>query len=195
MKNIILGSFLSGCFFSSLLCAAAQSFPSQMVVEFNHQKNVLMKMGETERKGVYEVILYLQNPVFEPSYVLYFELLSNKEISQIDLSWKKSQTAEEVKNLFKEDFKSALDKVDRDHLTAEIDAFLKVLPGMNENDILTFRWYPGGTIEVRKGKEKKGEIKNAKFAKALWYIWLGPSSIIKREQLISNYENLDVPSD
>jgi Chalcone isomerase-like len=190
MKFVLFIVFLSA--FISSCESPDQPHPTVIFIQHEHESISLEKMGETERKGLYHITLYLQNPVYEPADVLFYELESNKEISQFDLIWRKSQKSEKIKNQFTEDFKNILGPDEYQSLAKEISAFVDLLPDLKENEPLTLRWIPGGTIEIWKDNQKRGEIHSTHFAKALWNLWLGSKSVVNRIQLISNFDNLDV---
>ena len=184
-----LFKLLTGLFFLSA-CESADMHTPKKEIKEKDARFPLVKMGQTERKGNYEIVLYLQNPVYEPSEVLFFELQSDKEMSEFELTWQASMTADEVKKLFKKDFQNTLDGVELESLSRQIADFLALLPDLKSGEKLTLRRVPAGKVEVRKGDRKLGEIHNIPFAKALWNIWLGPHSVVNRILLISNYVNI-----
>lgn len=174
----------------TFLCDGAQ-IPSEIVIDDPHSKLVLNKTGVSLRKDYYQVVLYLQNALFAQDDVLFFELFSNREISQINLMWTNTFEADVVKRIFKHDFESVLTPSQQASNKKEIENFLAFLPGFEKNDVLILRWSPGGIIEGWKGDKQLGKIENLSFAKALWSIWLGPKSVVNRHKLITIYENVE----
>lgn len=171
------------------------SSANEILIERNRHQTVLNKTGQTDRKGLYQIVLYLQNPVNAPYEVIYYEIFSNKEISQINLIWESPISAEKAKKLFTNDFQMVLKEKEQTALGEEIRTFISFIPDFQPKDILSLRWNPGGYVEAWKNNKKIGEVRSLPFAKALWSLWLGSNSIVNRQQLISNYENVDAFTD
>lgn len=56
---------------------------------------------------------------------------------------------------------------------------------VKENQQYVLRWLPGGTILSTIQGEEKPAITNDTFARILWPIWLGPDSVVDRDDLVA----------
>jgi len=158
--------------------ATGESFPGQ--VSFDDY--TLNATGVSTRKKlmfkVYSVASYLQENG-DTSGDKFQQIMNPKNAKQLILVWVRDVDAAKVQGGFKNSLKSNAAPA------AETDTFVSFFSDVSKGDKHVLRWIPGDEIEVEINGSSAGTIKNEAFAKALWMIWFGNKSVVKRDQLVS----------
>lgn len=168
-----------------------KTFPKEISFENKGKTYTVQLTGTAVRKkffvNVYTIAHYLENPPSNSTSEEIFRIiLSDNKAKQLTMHWTRDVSVQKVKDAFQESFHKVISEQEFASIQKEIDQFL----GFYQQDVHSgnqheIRWIPGGIIEVILNEESKGTITNPGFAKALWSIWLGPKSILNRDQLIA----------
>jgi hypothetical protein len=184
---LLLGSPLNGFAKEIKDTASGESFPDTVSFESEGGKYNLDITGTALRKKfivkVYGVAHYLEKGT-ELKGDKFEDILNDDKAKQLTMKWLRGATVEQVQSGYRESFKIAV--ADTSAISKEIDTFVAFFNApVNKGDVHVLRWLPSGEIEVEINGKKAGTIKNGEFAKDLWSIWLGPSSVVNRDALIS----------
>lgn len=162
--------------------ATGESFPEQVTFDYNGKSYTLDATGVSTRKKlmfkVYSVASYLQ--AGENGKGNKFEQVMNPDLAkQLTMKWVRDVNAAKVQD----GFKSSL--VSNQAPKSETDQFISFFSDVSKGDETVLRYIPGGTVEVLINGSSAGTIQNQDFANALWLIWFGNNSVVKRDQLVS----------
>lgn len=189
----LLASFLvSVPLFAETFIERQSDTPFEKNVTFTHkgQTYSLDATGASLRrkwfvKG-YAVAHYLQNPIRADQETVLKDIFSSDKGKQITMIWLHKLPLALIREGFQESLQKNLKEADYTALKPEIDKFLNFFKADAQvNDMTTFRWLPGGYMELSNNDVKLGSLVNEALAQALWSIWLGPDSVVNRKQLIS----------
>ena len=167
--------------------ATGQTFPSEVSFDYGGKDYTLEATGVATRKKfmfkVYSVASYLQEGGNGQGDKIQ-QIMQPDSAKQLTLKWVRNVNAEKVQN----GFRNSLEKVITDGgLRGEVDKFVSFFnEDVKVGDEQVLRWVPGGTIVVIINGTEKGTIENQEFAKALWNVWFGKKSVVKRDDLTSS---------
>ncbi len=186
-------------FFIPFLCLAQEfledpltqaRFP--LVIAFNDKEidDILQATGVASRTKffvkVYSIAHYWQHPLKGSEQEIVEAIFQDGKAKQFIIRWLRDIPLEKVRETFYDTFQNILPENDRHHLQKDIDRFLTFYDeDVQKNEQHGIRWLPGGHIQLWVDGKKKGELTSVNFAKALWNIWLGPKSVVNRQQLLS----------
>lgn len=169
------------------------SFPSE--VSFNEgSKSYQLKLtGVSTRQKfflkIYSIASYIENPEFFNSDqdALNYILNETSLAKQLTMHWIRGIGVEKLREAYHEGIQKTLTQEQFQSLQKEINTFLNLFnKGSNAGDIYILRWLPKGKLTLDVNGQRIGEIVNTTFAKAVWEIWLGDHSVVKRDRLVSN---------
>jgi hypothetical protein len=165
-------------------------FPRDAAIEHEGKKYQLQITGETTRKKlfikVYSIAHYLEKKANENNTNKINAIMSDDNAKQFTLKWVYDVNSQKIQNAYEDSFHKVFTELEYDQLKNEINQFLHFFnQDAHKGDEYILRWFPGGYLEVMVNGQKKGSISNPKFVKGLWNIWLGPKSIVNRNELIS----------
>jgi hypothetical protein len=171
--------------------ATGSSFPDNVRFIYNNVDYSLQGTGVATRKkffvNVYSVAHYIEGGrQLKYSSDIWRQIFSDDKAKQLTLIWARNVDAAVVQEGYTETLKKILSPVEYRKFREQIDAFLS-LAGKNvrSHDRHILRWIPGGILEIEINGEKVGTIQDTEFLEAVWKIWLGPKSVVNRNQLIS----------
>lgn len=166
---------------------SGEVFPDTVSFDFEGNKYNLDLTGTAIRKKyivkVYAVAHYLeQGPVLTGDK--YEQILTDDRAKQLTMRWLRGVTAEQLVHGYKESLEAVFGK--DNEFSDEVEAFLGFLNvNVKKGDVHILRWIPGGVIEYLINDQKVGTIENEAFAKGLWATWIGPNSVVNRQELTS----------
>lgn len=165
------------------------SFPLE--VRFTHRGTpyTLNATGAAVRRkwfiNGYAIAHYIKDPVTGSQEVVLKDVFSDEKPKQLTIQWLHRLQLKLIQDSFRESFDIVLAPADAAKLKDSIDKFLSFFKADAEvNDKHDIRWLPGGNIELYLNGERMGSLINIDLAKALWSIWLGPNSVVDRQQLL-----------
>lgn len=165
------------------------SFPEQVTFIFNEKEYQLQATGVATRKKlvikVYSIAHYLQDgaPTGQDKIP---EILQDSLTKQLTIKWARDVPASKIQETFQESLKNSTAGSSSGDLQSDINKFVSFFSqDAKKGEEHTFRWIPGGNIEVVINNNPVGTITNVEFAKGLWNIWFGPHSVVDKENLIS----------
>jgi hypothetical protein len=190
--------FLSSLLFASSLIGletvtdpnTGEAFPKEVNFDYDGKSYALDATGVATRKKlvvkVYSIAHYLQKGEGIQGGDPFQKILSDNLAKQLTIQWVRDVSHDKMQEAFQEAFHKVFpDTYNRD-MKAPIEQFLKLFPqDVHKGDQYVIRWIPGGTIEVLINGKETGHFTNPEFAKGVWSIWLGPYSIVKRDELVS----------
>jgi hypothetical protein len=165
-------------------------FPKEVSFDIGGTKHTLQATGASTRVKffvkVYALASYVENPVKTNVDALVNQILDGNPARQFTLHWLRDVEAEKIKSGFIEGLQKM---VSPEQFTAFNDATTKYLSvydnGVKNDDVIILRWLPDGTLLVMKNDKVTAEIKDNAFARAVWYMSVGPNSVVKRNELFS----------
>ncbi len=168
----------------------ASQFPAQVSFEHAGTKYQLEKTGEATRKKffvkVYYVASYLENGVVTNKANAFDQILTDNKAKQLTLKFVHEASASKIHEAYEDSFKKEISGEEYAAMRKDIDTYMGFFNAdVNVGDEQVIRWLPGGYIEVIINGKSAGNITNPAFAKALFSIWFGPNSIVKREDLVA----------
>ncbi len=198
MKTLTIKALSLFLFFSTLCIAqdtitdrsTKKSFPRSVSFEYLGKNYDLEATGVATRKKffakVYSVAHYMEKSDEEQRGNVFDDILNSDKAKQLTSIWVRDVGLNKVKSGYRESFQKSIGRGQIKEFDNEIDQFLSFFTSnVDTNDEHIFRWMPDGSIEVEINGEKKGEIKNERFARGLWGIWFGRSSVVNRNDLVS----------
>jgi len=160
--------------------ATGESFPEQVSFDYKGKSYTLDATGVSTRKKlifkVYSIASYLEKGGSGDK----FEQVMNPDLAkQLTMKWVRDVNAAKVQD----GFKSSL--VSNQAPISETGQFISFFGDVKKGDETVLRYIPGGIVEVLVNGATAGTIENQEFANALWLIWFGDGSVVKRDQLVS----------
>lgn len=167
------------------------TFPDKVTIEKDGKTFQLTNTGVATRRKlivkVYSIASYLQDGAFKGGDK--FQVLESDEFAkELILKFNHEVSAEKLRNSFLESFKNNLSPADYSNLQPIIDRTLGVFTDVKPGDELVIRALPGGYVDLSLNGKELIKDTNAGFVKALWATWIGPNSVVKRENLVSNLQ-------
>jgi len=170
--------------------STGKSFPAEVTFKFDDTDYNLKATGIATRKKffvkVYSIAHYMQDPQKGTLNEVMQEVMNDKRAKQFTAVWLRPVDEKKIHDSYMEALRKNLGDEGFEKHSEDVNQFLAFFGGgAQTNDTHIVRWIPEGVIEVEINDEVKGQIKNEEFAKAVWEIWLGPRSVVKREELVS----------
>lgn len=170
--------------------STGQSFPSQVTLTNDGKTYNLNATGVATRKKfivkVYSIASYLQSDAAAGADK-FSAFLDANNARQLVLKWVHDASLDKVKSAWNDGFINNLNASELAALQPTIDQFTAFFTqDAKPGDEYVFSAYPNGLVEVSINGKKAGGVTNKDFSKALWSIWFGPSSVVSRDNLVSN---------
>jgi len=163
--------------------STGKSFPAKVSFDFEGEQYNLSGTGVSTRKKffvkVYSVASYIEDPDSVKGGDVFDNILNSKGAKQLSFQWVRNVPQNKVR----QGYRDALGKHTSN--AAHIVEFTDFFGDVKSGDKHTIRWLPGGTITVSINGEEKGKMQNEEFAKAVWSVWFGSGSVVKRDRLVS----------
>lgn len=192
LSAIVFTSIMGGLFAQNEIVDSStrETFPREISFEANGKNYQLEATGVATRKKlivkVYSVAHYLQKGVAQPNTDIFEVIMSDDNAKQITMKWVRDVGADKVLETFQEAFRKAFPGEQYGKMLGVINQFLPFFSqGAHKGDEFDLRWLPAGYVEVLINGKKIGNVTNKEFAQGLWSIWLGPGSIVNRNDLVS----------
>ncbi len=168
-----------------------QSFPGTQIVQFNGSDHTLMATGVATRKKffikIYSIAHYMEDPPKVMGSAVFDEILNSKKPKRFYLKWVRNVSKKQIQDGYQESFNAVANRSTIKQIEADISKFVGFFNnGAKKGDSHILTWFPDGTIDATINGQAVGAIKNPDFARALWSIWIGPRSVVNRNDLISN---------
>ncbi len=167
------------------------SFPKNVVIEYNDEKLDLVRTGQTIRKKfflkIYSMAHYAQKKPdnsLEKGDIFQY-ILQQYGAKQISMVFLRSLKAEQIQESLISGIKLNTNEEEYSKILLQIETFMRAIhEDVKENDEFILRWLPDGTIvSLFQGKEISS-IKGENFARTLWSIWFSDYSVVDRDMLI-----------
>jgi hypothetical protein len=193
MRSSILFLFL----FPALLLS--QTMVKEPSTEKNFPSSVTFKSGSTEytlnltglsvRKKyffkVYGIAHYMQDAGSMSKSDAFKACLTDGKAKQITMDFARDVDYKSIIDTYNESFKEIATKEELASVQSALTQYLGYFDKeVKENQQYVLRWIPGGTILATIQGEEKPPIANETFARVLWSIWLGPDSVVDRDDLV-----------
>lgn len=163
--------------------ATGKSFPQTVSFDYQGKTLNLSGTGVSTRKKffvkVYSVASYIEDPSSVKGDDVFNNILNSKSAKQLSFQWVRNVKANKVQ----EGYRQSLGKVTSN--AAHIVKFADFFGDVKSGDKHTIRWLPDGTLTVSINGEEKGKMQNEQFAKDVWSVWFGKSSVVDRNKLVS----------
>ena len=194
MRSIIFLFFI----IPSLLLS--QTMVKEPSTEKNFPSTVTFKAGETEytanltgltvRKKfffkVYGIAHYLQDAGTMSKTDAFKACLTDGKAKQITMDFARDVDNQKIIDSYNEAFKENATKEELAAVQNSLKQFIGYFDKeVKENQQYILRWIPGGTIASIVQGEEKPSITDPLFARLLWSIWLGPESVVDRDDLVA----------
>lgn len=165
------------------------AFPTEMRFTHRGKPFVLKATGAAVRRkwftNGYAIAHYIQDPTIGTQEVVLKEVFSDERPKQMTILWLHRLPLKLIQESFRESLAKVLGPTDNTRLKDTIEKFVDFYKVDAEvQDKHYIRWLPGGNIELYRNDEKVGNLVSVDLAKALWSIWLGPDSVVDRQELL-----------
>lgn len=165
------------------------SFPAKITVEENGQDVTLQATGVSTRKKffvkIYSVVSYVQEGSGLNAGNAFSKILEPGYMKQINSKWVRSVEADKIKEGYHDSFRKVLQN-GNDQLNQMVEKYISFFGPVKKGDEHVINWLSDNTIVVMINGQERGRLQSEEFAKALWSIWFGKSSVVNRDALISN---------
>lgn len=165
------------------------AFPTEVSFEQDGNNYHLDATGVTTRKKffvkVYSVAHYMEEPVKGDRSAAFQEVLNGNQAKQLTIHWLRPIDGRKIQEAFSEALGQTMNRRQFSESKELIDTFTEFFEeGATKKDEHIIRWLPQGTLVVEINGKERGKIEDPAFAQAVWEIWLGPKSIVNRNQLV-----------
>jgi hypothetical protein len=173
--------------------------PRSITVEHNNEQLELYLTGLTVRRkfflDIYTMTHYLeQQPTMTNASTpdsesqekkIYRNILQNNSAKQISMVFMRKLSAQQIQKSLRSGLIKNSSEYEYLQILPQVEQFMQAIySDVKRNDEFTIRWFSDGTvISLFQGKQISS-IKDMKFAKTLWAIWFGDSSVVNRKALI-----------
>lgn len=165
------------------------SFP--MEVRFTHRGKpyTLKATGAAVRRkwftNGYVIAHYIQDPIKGSQEAVLKQVFADDRPKQMTILWLHRLPLKLIQDSFRESLGKVLGPENEALLKGNIDKFVDFFKVDAEvRDTHYIRWLPGGNIELYRNDERVGNLISVDLAKALWSIWLGPDSVVDRQDML-----------
>lgn len=165
------------------------SFPLEVRFTHRGKSYTLEATGAAVRRkwftNGYAIAHYIQDPVSGSQEIVLKEVFSDDKPKQMTILWLHRLPLKLIRDSFQESLTKVLGPADATRLKDNIEKFVELFKVDAEvQDRHDIRWLPGGNIELYRNDERVGSLINVDLAKALWSIWLGPDSVVDRQEML-----------
>lgn len=167
-----------------------KNFPSSVTFKSGMSEYTLNLTGLAVRKKfffkVYGIAHYIEGKETMSEADAYRECLDDGSAKQITMDFARDVDNKSIIGSYNDAFEENATEEELAAVQADLKQFLSYFSTeVKENQQYVLRWIPGGTvISIIQGKEKPA-ITNVTFARILWSIWLGPDSVVDRDDLVA----------
>lgn len=166
------------------------SFPLERVVEHRGYTYNLGATGVStasqDYTKVYSVAHYLQNPIKFSRKLLLERIFRNDVVKELVIQWVRSLAGGAFREIFHKSFETTMNKEQLAVAHLSNEKILSFFPnGVQKGDFHIYRWLAGGEIEFEVNGSVVGTINTPGYAPLFWAVWLGPNSVVNRNQLLS----------
>ncbi len=170
--------------------STGKKFPKEVTFTYDGTEYTLQATGTAVRKKyffkVYGMAHYMQDAAPAAKAELFDAILSDGKAKQITMDFARNVGAGKIQGAYRDGFKKHLSKEKYTELEPLIEQFVGYFSNdVKEDQQYILRWLPGGVVVSIVQGDEKPAITNVEFATALWAIWLGEDSIVKRDKLVS----------
>jgi len=167
-----------------------KSFPSTLTFKSGSSEYTLNLTGLSVRKKyffkVYGIAHYLQDAGTVSKADAFKACLADGKAKQITMDFARDVDNKSIIDTYNESFKEMATKEELASVQSSLTQYLGYFDKeVKENQQYILRWLPGGTILATIQGEEKPPIANETFARILWSIWLGPDSVVDRDDLVA----------
>lgn len=167
-----------------------KSFPSSVTIKSGSTEYTLNLTGLSVRKKyffkVYGIAHYMQDAGNMSKSDAFKACLSDGKAKQITMDFARDVDNKNIIDTYNESFKEMATKEELASVQSSLTQYLSYFDKeVKENQQYVLRWLPGGTVLATIQGEDKPAITNETFAKILWSIWLGPDSVVDRDDLVA----------
>ena len=167
-----------------------KNFPAEITVQNESTSYTLQLTGLAVRKKfffkVYGIAHYLQDAMKMSEEEAYKACLTDGKAKQITMDFSRDVGVDKITDSYKEAFEENATKEELAAVQPSLKQFLGYFTKeVKENEQYVLRWFPGGTVVSIVQGEEKPAITDTTFARILWSIWLGPNSVVDRDDLVS----------
>jgi len=167
-----------------------KSFPSTLTFKSGSSEYTLNLTGLSVRKKyffkVYGIAHYLQDAGTVSKADAFKACLADGKAKQITMDFARDVDNKSIIDTYNESFKEMATKEELASVQSSLTQYLGYFDKeVKENQQYILRWLPGGTILATIQGEEKPAITNETFARILWSIWLGPDSVVDRDDLVA----------
>jgi len=167
-----------------------KTFPVEVKFKYADKDYSLNLTGLAVRKKfffkVYGIAHYMQDAAKVGNEADAFkQVLTDDKAKQITMDFARDVDAAKIKGAYTDGFKEHASAEELKKIQPIIDKFIGYFSkDVKENEQFILRWLPGGTVvAILQGKEIPA-VTNELFARTLWSIWFGKSSIVDRDDLV-----------
>lgn len=193
-----LSCFIFSVFWMMSLTAAQQeitdnatgiTFPEVVSFNSNGKDLSLKATGVATRKKlivkVYSIASYLQEGTPLQGNDKANALLNAGGAKQLTLKWARDVPLSKVQEAYHEGLKKNIPQNLQKELAPQVENYIALFNrDVRQGDEHVLRWFPEGYVDIFINGNQVGKIGNPQFARALWSIWLGTQSVVKRESLV-----------
>ncbi len=167
-----------------------KSFPASVTFKSGTTDYTAQLTGLSVRKKyffkVYGIAHYLQDAGTMSKADAFKACLDEGKAKQITMDFARDVDHKSIIDSYNDAFKENATKEELAAIQPFLTQYLSYFDKeVKENQQYILRWIPGGTIVAVIQGEEKPPIANGTFARVLWSIWLGPESVVDRDDLIS----------
>jgi hypothetical protein len=167
-----------------------KNFPSSVTFESAAAEYTLNLTGLSVRKKyffkVYGIAHYMQDAGTMSQSDAFKACLADGKAKQITMDFARDVDNKSIIDTYNESFKEIATKEELASVQSALTQYLGYFDKeVKENQQYVLRWIPGGTILATIQGEEKPPIANETFARVLWSIWLGPDSVVDRDDLVA----------
>lgn len=170
--------------------ATGATFPAEVSFEQDGKTYNLQATGVATRKKliikVYSIASYLQDAA-SVTGDKFNAFLNDDKAKQLTFKYVYDVPVEKVRESYRDSFKAAVGDAEFQTYQKELNELISFYKdNIQKGDEHIFRAIPGGQLDVFIKGQKVGTITNPGFVKGLWSVWLGPKSVVNRDNLVSN---------
>lgn len=167
-----------------------KSFPSSVTFKSGSTEYTLNLTGLAVRKKyffkVYGIAHYMQDAGQMSKSDAFKAALSDGKAKQITMDFARDVDNKSIMDTYNESFEEIATKDELASVQSALTQYLSYFDKeVKENQQYVLRWIPGGTVLATIQGEEKPPITNETFARILWSIWLGPDSVVDRDDLVA----------
>ena len=167
-----------------------KNFPVEVTFQNGSTSTTVQLTGLAVRKKfffkVYGIAHYLQDAGMMSKADAFTACLTDGKAKQITMDFARDVDVKKITDSYNEAFQENATKEELSAVQPSLTQFLGYFnKEVKEKEQYILRWLPGGTIVAIIQGEEKPAITNETFARILWSIWLGPHSVVDRDDLVS----------